>query len=118
MPISVRSRSASDPMIDPVQTVRVDNLGGAVAARPARATDVGDVAEVRGFGQSIGSALNSLSSAESRADAAALAGATGDLSSVSDFMVAATEAQLATEVTVAVRNRAIEAFNDIMRMQV
>jgi len=52
------------------------------------------------------------------ADAAAIAGATGALSSVSDYMVAATEAQLTTEVTVAVRNRAIEAFNDIMRMQV
>jgi flagellar hook-basal body complex protein FliE len=105
-------------MIDPVQTVRVDTLGGAGSVRPARATDIGDAGEANGFGQSIGSALSSLSNAESRADAAALAGATGDLSSVSDFMVAATEAQLATEVTVAVRNRAIEAFNDIMRMQV
>jgi flagellar hook-basal body complex protein FliE len=105
-------------MIDPVQTVRVDTLGGAGSARPARATDVGDANQASGFGDSIGSALNNLSNAESRADAAALAGATGDLSSVSDFMVAATEAQLATEVTVAVRNRAIEAFNDIMRMQV
>ena len=47
-----------------------------------------------------------------------LAGATGDLASVSDYMIAATEAQLATEVTVAVRNRAIESFNEIMRMQV
>lgn len=101
-------------MIDPVRTVQVNTLGGAGSA-PARATDPG---EASGFGDSIGAALKSLGSAESRADSAALAGATGDLSSVSDYMIAATEAQLVTEVTVAVRNRAIEAFNDIMRMQV
>ncbi len=114
MRISVRSRSVSDPMINPVQSVSVGNLGGAGSA-PTRQVDPGGAS---GFGNSIGSALDSLSNAESRADAAALAGATGDLSSVTDYMVAATEAQLATEVTVAVRNRAIEAFNDIMRMQV
>ncbi len=101
-------------MIDPVRTVQVNTLGGAGSA-PIRTADP---TEVGGFGDSVGAALKGLGNAETRADAAALAGATGDLSSVSDYMVAATEAQLVTEVTVAVRNRAIEAFNDIMRMQV
>jgi flagellar hook-basal body complex protein FliE len=33
-------------------------------------------------------------------------------------MIAATEASLATELTVAVRNKAVEAFNSIMSMPV
>ena len=44
--------------------------------------------------------------------------AVGSLDSISDFMIATAEAQLATEVTVAVRDRAVTAFNDIMRMQI
>lgn len=114
-PTPERSRSVSSPVINPVQNVGVTTLGGAGSAGRQRSSGS---TESTGFGDSVGSALNNLGQAEAKADAAALAGATGDLSSVSDYMVAATEAQLTTEVTVAVRNRAIEAFNDIMRMQV
>ncbi len=32
-------------------------------------------------------------------------------------MIAATQAKVATELTVAVRNKAIEAFQEIMRLQ-
>ncbi len=115
MHIPGRSRSASDPVINPVQSVGVNTLGGAGSAGRQRS---GESTEAAGFADSVGSALNRLGEAEAKADSAALAGATGDLASVSDYMIAATEAQLTTEVTVAVRNRAIEAFNDIMRMQV
>ncbi len=104
-------------MISPVQNVGVSTLGGAGSAGRQRSSGSTE-SEATGFADSVGSALNKLGEVEAKADSAALAGATGDLSSVSDYMVAATEAQLTTEVTVAVRNRAIEAFNDIMRMQV
>ena len=44
--------------------------------------------------------------------------ATGDLSAIHDYTLAATEAQVATQLTVAVRNKALDAFNEIMRMPV
>jgi flagellar hook-basal body complex protein FliE len=71
-----------------------------------------------GFGDAIASVLENLGAAESRTDGMAQAAATGRLQNVEDYMIAATETQLAMQLTVAVRNRAVEAFNDIMRMQV
>ena len=44
--------------------------------------------------------------------------ATGDLVDVHNYTIAATEASLQTQLTVAVRNRAVEAFNQIMGMQI
>jgi flagellar hook-basal body complex protein FliE len=70
------------------------------------------------FGNVLTDQLNKLSSAQAKADDLALQAATGDLQSIQDYTIASTEAQLLTQLTVQVRNKAVEAFNDIMRMQV
>ena len=71
-----------------------------------------------GFSASLTGALDQLSDAHKVADDLALQAATGDLHAVQDYVIASTEAQLMTQLTVQVRNRAVEAFQDIMRMQV
>ncbi len=70
------------------------------------------------FGDKVVGALEELEKAQDKADTLAMKAATGDLGDVHDYMIAATEAQVQTEFTVAVRNKAVEAFNEIMRMQV
>ena len=70
------------------------------------------------FGHTLVKALDGLQGAQTKADGLAVQAATGDLTNVHDYMIAATEASLATELTVAVRNKAVEAFNQIMNMAV
>ena len=70
-----------------------------------------------GFGDMVAQALANVQATQANADGLAQATATGN-GDPAEFMIAATQANLATELTVAVRNKAVEAFNDIMRMQV
>ena len=72
----------------------------------------------QGFGDVITKALNSVEGLQNKSDALSTQAATGQLSDVHDYMIAATEASVATELTVAVRNKAVESFNEIMRMGV
>lgn len=89
----------------------LDKIGSASDSRVAGATGTG-------FGRAVGDALEKVGNQEVAVEKAAEAAATGDLRSVTDYMIAATESQLTTQITVAVRDRAISAFNDIMRMQI
>jgi flagellar hook-basal body complex protein FliE len=96
-------------------------LGTAPTAPTSPGAGSGAVVDARGddsFASVLGSQLDQVSDAHARADQLALQAATGDLQAVHDYTIAATEAQLLTQLTVAVRNKAVEAFNDIMRMQV
>lgn len=81
-------------------------------ATPGAAAGGGD------FGSWLGEALDTVSGAQAKADGLAVQAATGDLTAIHDFTIASSEAQILTQLTVEVRNRAVEAFNDIMRMQV
>ena len=106
-------------MVSPIQPVQVPAVDPSnLVGRAGGAAEATGPVEEKGFGSAVGDALTEVGRREVAAERAAEAAATGDLRSVSDYMIAATEAQLATEITVAVRDRAISAFNDIMRMQV
>ncbi len=61
--------------------------------------------------------LQHLQATQAHADQLGVQAATGDLTDVHDFMIASTQAQLATDLTVTLRNKAVDAFNEIMRMQ-
>lgn len=83
------------------------NITGAMAGSASAST-----------GNAFTEQLDKLSSMQNNVDQLAVKAATGDLQSIQDYTIASTEAQLMTQLTVSVRNKAIEAFNDIMRMQV
>jgi flagellar hook-basal body complex protein FliE len=69
-----------------------------------------------GFGSILTRSIESLDTAQSTADNLAVQAATGDLKDVHDYTLAASRAQLMTELVVAVRNKGIDAFTEIMRM--
>jgi flagellar hook-basal body complex protein FliE len=62
--------------------------------------------------------LKQVSGLTQTASTAAEGVATGGLQDVHTFTTAAAKAQIGVELTVALRNRAVEAYQDIMRMQV
>ena len=84
--------------------------------KPAAATN--DSSKGQAFGQAITGAFNHLNALQNNTDALAQQAATGELKNPADYMIAATETQLTTQLTVAVRNKAVEAYNEIMKMQV
>lgn len=78
----------------------------------------GAMPEGQKFSQMVVDAMENLEGLQATSDQLAQQATTGDLSDVHDYMIASTEAGVATELTVAVRNKAVEAFNSIMQMGV
>jgi len=92
---------------------------GAVTAAPkiAPASAATGASGGGDFASALAGGLDKLQQMQTNSDNMAVKAATGSLTDVHDYMIASTEASLATQLTVAVRNKAVEAFNDIMRMQ-
>ena len=70
------------------------------------------------FGSLLSSGLSNLQGLHTKTDDLALKAATGDLNAIHDYTITATEASVATQLTTAVRNKALESFQEIMRMSV
>ena len=82
----------------------------------AGAVDPGTAARSADFAGAIGQGLQQVAALDQTAASAATRAATGDLTGIHDYVIAATQAQTATELTTTVRNKALDAFNEIMRM--
>jgi flagellar hook-basal body complex protein FliE len=70
-----------------------------------------------GFANALTGAVDNLQQLQSTSDALAVQAVTGNLEDIHTAVLASTRAQVTLELVAAVRNKAIEAFNDIMRMQ-
>jgi flagellar hook-basal body complex protein FliE len=62
--------------------------------------------------------LKQVETLQRTADTTATGLATGSITDVHQFTTAASKASLGIDLTVALRNRAVEAYQEIMRMQV
>jgi flagellar hook-basal body complex protein FliE len=99
--------------------VTIPPISGVPATVPAAAPTAGVPEPAgKGFGEAIGNMLQDVSRAEFQADALATDVALGGDTSVHELMVAMTKASLSVDLLVQVRNRALEAYQEIMRMQI
>ena len=98
-------------------------IGAISAATPLITTP--DVAPLAATGASgadfsniLASSIESLQAAQGKADTLAIQAVTGDLDDIHDYTIASSEAKVTLELAAAIRNKGVEAFTEIMRMQV
>jgi flagellar hook-basal body complex protein FliE len=96
----------------------INSLTGVSGTTPAQlGTDATSGASGASFGSVLGGAVDNLSALQSTADSLAVKAVTGDLTDIHQATLAATRAQVTMELVSAVRNKGVDAFNEIMRMQ-
>ena len=103
----------------PIEAITFPQLSGTTAVNqpePVGATDGPAGPTAPGFGGLVADGLRQLEALTDNAADLSVQAATGDLNAIHDYTIAATEAQVATQLTVAVQTKAIAAFNEIMRM--
>ena len=94
-------------------------IGGITPLPPMGAPQAPDRATSPGgdFGRALGATLQNVSNLEHTVDAMVEDVATGGPTKVHDVMIATSEAGLALDLVVQVRDRALEAYQEIMRLQ-
>ncbi len=109
--------SNSVPATD-VSGMLTTGLGSLGSATATPATQPTTTADGSSFADILTQSIGQLQGLQSTADGFAQQAATGDLQDVHDYMIAASEARLATDAVVTIKNKAVDAFNEIMRMPI
>jgi len=99
------STQAVRPAAGPVSTAKQAAEGGAAAGGPS-------------FEDSLANALRQVNELQLQAEDLSRALAAGQASDLHQVMIAAEKANLALQFTLQIRNKVIEAYQEIMRIQV
>lgn len=83
-----------------------------------KAQEATPAATVKEFGQYLAEALANVEAAQAEAASAAQRLATGEIQDVAEVTIASEKATLALQLTVQVRNKVLEAYQEMMRMPV
>ncbi|NPD65441.1 flagellar hook-basal body complex protein FliE [Lichenicola cladoniae] len=78
---------------------------------------VADAADGSGFGDTLAKALQGVVQTGHAADAAAAKGISGE-GNLTDVVMAVSRAQMALQSTTAIRDRVVQAYQDIMKMSI
>ena len=100
-------------------TIPIAAISGVTSVAPTQSvaqTVAADPTSGAGFANVL-SGVDNLQQMQSTTNDLAVKAVTGDLTDVHDYTIAAAEASTALELTATLRNKAVEAFNEIMRMQ-
>lgn len=70
------------------------------------------------FSTFLRSSLEKVNALEKESEAYTLKLATGELENIHEAMIAAQKADIALQLTMQIRNKVLDAYNEIMRMQI
>jgi flagellar hook-basal body complex protein FliE len=98
--------------ITPISAIpSIASLTGVQGTQPTGATGA------TGFANAMSGAVDNLQQLQSTSDTLAIQAVTGSLNDIHAATIAASRAEVTLELAAAVRNKGVDAFNEIMRMQ-
>jgi flagellar hook-basal body complex protein FliE len=94
-------------------------ISGAGGSLPLRQTDTSAVSTAKsGFGDIMRSTIAQVNQAQNKGDMAIEQLNTGSAESLHEVMIAVEEADISLKMLVQMRNKALQAYEEIMRMQI
>lgn len=95
----------------------VSGVSGTTALSSAAPTGGANSTSATSFAGELSGAVDNLQQLQSTSNSLAIQAVTGNLSDIHNAMIASTRAQVTLELVATVRNKGVDAFNEIMRMQ-
>ncbi len=92
-------------------------IGPIAATIPAAPVASATPASAGGFADVLSGAVDQVQATQGASDTLALKAVTGDLTDIHDATIAAARADVTMQLAATIRNKGVDAFNEIMRMQ-